>query len=98
VRQAEEMIRKLRRGLLVNRRSTSASSEYAPRSVEVSSAVTNPGVTLFPKEELMHLTNAIPRAPEALIAREQEERDAETRGADGKTEIYNINVDSLMKG
>ncbi len=99
LRQAEEMIRVLYdRDYLVNPQINVVVVEYAKRTVNVIGQVNQPGAVLFPQEQGLTLLDAISRAGGFTRLAERKEVKLTRTNADGKTETYIINVDSLIKG
>lgn len=99
VRQAEEVIRaRYDADFLKNPQITITVLEYTPRTVQVLGAVNQPGAIAFTPEQQMTIMEAIARAGgQARIADIRRVR-LTRQMAEGKTEIYTINLDDLMKG
>ncbi|MBI5424808.1 MAG: polysaccharide export protein [Opitutae bacterium] len=99
VRQAEELIRaRYDADFLKNPQITITVLEYTPRTVQVLGAVNQPGAIAFTPEQQMTIMEAIARAGgQARIADIRRVR-LTRQMAEGKTEIYTINLDDLMKG
>lgn len=99
VRQAEEQIRaRYDADFLKNPQITITVLEYTPRTVQVLGAVNQPGAIAFTPEQQMTIMEAIARAGgQARIADIRRVR-LTRQMPDGKTEIYTINLDDLMKG
>lgn len=99
VRQAEELIRaRYDADFLKNPQITITVLEYTPRTVQVLGAVNQPGAITFTPEQQMTIMEAIARAGgQARIADIRRVR-LTRQMAEGKTEIYTINLDDLMKG
>lgn len=99
VRQAEEVIRaRYDADYLKNPQITITVLEYTPRTVQVLGAVNQPGAIAFTPEQQMTIMEAIARAGgQARIADIRRVR-LTRQMAEGKTEIYTINLDDLMKG
>lgn len=99
VRQAEELIRKLYDSdYLVNPQVNITVVEYAPRTMEVFGAVTNPGVIVFPREEQLTLTGAISRAGSFSRLANKKAVTLKRTMPDGKIQTWIVNVDELTKG
>ncbi|MEY4939282.1 MAG: hypothetical protein RIQ93_1017 [Verrucomicrobiota bacterium] len=99
VRQAEELIRKLYDAdFLVNPQVNITVVEYAPRTMEVFGAVTNPGVIVFPREEQLTLTGAISRAGSFSRLANKKAVTLKRTLPDGKIQTWIVNVDELTKG
>ncbi|WP_415909882.1 polysaccharide biosynthesis/export family protein [Oleiharenicola sp. Vm1] len=99
VRQAEELIRaRYDADYLKNPQITITVLEYTPRTVQVLGAVNQPGAIAFTPEQQMTIMEAIAKAGgQARVADIRKVR-LTREGPDGKTEIYTINLDDLMKG
>lgn len=99
VRQAEELIRaRYDADFLKNPQITITVMEYTPRTVQVLGAVNQPGAIAFTPEQQMTIMEAIARAGgQARIADIRRVR-LTRQMAEGKTEIFTINLDDLMKG
>lgn len=99
VRQAEELIRaRYDADYLKNPQITITVLEYTPRTVQVLGAVNQAGAVAFTPEQQMTIMEAIGRAGgQARIADMRKVR-LTRQTADGKTEIYTINLEDLMKG
>lgn len=99
VQQAEQLIRQLYDAdYLVNPQVNLTVVEYAPRSVDISGAVSTQGVIYFPKEEGMTLLGAISRAGGFTRLANKKAVTLKRTLPDGKVETYKIDVDELMKG
>jgi polysaccharide export outer membrane protein len=99
VRQAEELIGKLYDAdFLVNPQVNITVLEYAPRTMEVFGAVTNPGVIVFPREEQLTLTGAISRAGSFSRLANKKAVTLKRTMPDGKIQTWIVNVDELTKG
>jgi len=99
VRQAEELIcARYDADFLKNPQITITVLEYTPRTVQVLGAVNQPGAIAFTPEQQMTIMEAIARAGgQARIADIRRVR-LTRQMPEGKTEIYTINLDDLMKG
>ena len=99
VRQAEELIRaRYDADFLKNPQITITVLEYTPRTVQVLGAVNQPGAIAFTPEQQMGIMEAIAKAGgQARISDIRKVR-LTRQGADGKPEIFIINLDDLMKG
>lgn len=99
VRQAEELIRaRYDADFLKNPQITITVLEYTPRTVQVLGAVNQPGAIAFTPEQQMGIMEAIAKAGgQARISDIRKVR-LTRQGADGKSEIFIINLDDLMKG
>lgn len=97
--QAQEMIQDLyKRDYLVNPQINITVVDYAKRSINVLGSVGNPGVVYFPQEEGMTLLDAISRAGGFTRLADKKHVKLTRTTADGKTESFVINADSLMQG
>lgn len=99
VRQAEELIRvRYDADYLKNPQITITVLEYTPRTVQVVGAVNQPGAIAFTPEQQMGIMEAIAKAGgQARIADIRKVR-LTRQVPGGKTEIFTINLDDLMKG
>jgi polysaccharide export outer membrane protein len=99
VRQAEEMIRaRYDADYLKNPQITITVLEYTPRTVQVLGAVNSPGAIAFTPEQQMTIMEAIARAGGQSRVSDIRRVRLTRQGAAGKTEIFTINLDDLMKG
>lgn len=98
VRQAEELIRsRYDAEYLKNPQITITVLEYTPRTVQVLGAVNQPGAIAFTPEQQMTIMEALAKAGgQSRVADIRKVR--LTRQTSGKTEIFTINLDDLMKG
>ncbi len=99
IRQAQEMIQDLyKRDYLVNPQINITVLDYAKRSINVLGSVGNPGVVYFPQEEGLTLLDAISRAGGFTRLADKKRVKLTRTLADGKTESFVINADSIMQG
>lgn len=99
VRQAQNLIQDLyRQDYLVNPQVNIIVTEYAKRSINVLGSVGSPGVVYFPQEEGLSLLDAISRAGGFTRLADRKRVKLTRSTADGKTENYEINCDSIIQG
>lgn len=99
IRQAQDQIQDLyRRDYLVNPQINIIVVDYAKRSINVLGAVGAPGVVYFPQEEGLTLLDAISRAGSFNRLADRKHVKLTRTTAEGKTETYIINVDSIIQG
>ncbi len=99
IRQAQDQIQDLyRRDFLVNPQINIIVVEYAKRSINVLGAVGAPGVVYFPQEEGLTLLDAISRAGSFNRLADRKHVKLTRTTAEGKTETYVINADSIIQG
>ena len=99
VRQAEEMIRELyAQDYLKNPQVSLLVTNYSQRTVNVIGAVNQPGPVLFPLEKGLTLMEAIARAGGTNRLGKKTNVRVTRINADGRTEVYIINLDKIMKG
>lgn len=99
VRQAEELVRsRYDAEYLKNPQITITVLEYTPRTVQVLGAVNQSGAVAFTPEQPMNIMEAIAKAGgQARIADIRKVR-ITRQSADGKSEIFVVNLEELMKG
>lgn len=99
VRQAEEMIRaRYDAEFLKNPQITITVMEYTPRTVQVLGAVNSPGAIAFTPEQQMTIMEALAKAGGQSRLADIRKVRLTRQMKDGKTEIFTINLDDLMKG
>ncbi len=99
VRQAEELIRaRYDAEYLKNPQITITVLEYTPRTVQVLGAVNQPGAIAFTPEQQMTIMEAIAKAGGQSRLADIRKVRLTRQGPDGKTEIFTVNLDDLMKG
>jgi polysaccharide export outer membrane protein len=99
VRQAEEMIRaRYDAEFLKNPQITITVIEYTPRTVQVLGAVNSPGAIAFTPEQQMTIMEALAKAGGQSRLADIRKVRLTRQTKDGKTEIFTINLDDLMKG
>ena len=99
VRQAEELIRELyEKDYLKNPQVNLLVTNHAQRTVNVIGAVNSPGPVLFPMEKGLTLMEAIARAGGLNRLGEKKDVRVTRINADGKTEVYVVNLEKIMTG
>ncbi len=99
VRQAEEMIRaRYDAEFLKNPQITITVLEYTPRTVQVLGAVNSPGAIAFTPEQQMTIMEALAKAGGQSRLADIRKVRLTRQMKDGKSEIFTINLDDLMKG
>lgn len=99
VRQAEEIIRaRYDADFLKNPQITITVIEYTPRTVQVLGAVNSPGAIAFTPEQQMTIMEALAKAGGQSRLADIRKVRLTRQTKDGKTEIFTINLDDLMKG
>lgn len=99
VRQAEELIRaRYDAEFLKNPQITITVLEYTPRTVQVLGAVNSPGAIAFTPEQQMTIMEALAKAGGQSRLADIRKVRLTRQMKDGKTEIFTINLDDLMKG
>lgn len=99
VRQAEEIIRaRYDADFLKNPQITITVLEYTPRTVQVLGAVNSPGAIAFTPEQQMTIMEALAKAGGQSRLADIRKVRLTRQSKDGKTEIFTINLDDLMKG
>ncbi|MGC4074265.1 MAG: polysaccharide biosynthesis/export family protein [Nibricoccus sp.] len=99
VRQAEEIIRaRYDADYLKNPQITITVLEYTPRTVQVLGAVNQPGAIAFTPEQQMTIMEAIAKAGGQSRLADIRKVRLTRQGTGGKSEIFTINLDDLMKG
>jgi polysaccharide export outer membrane protein len=98
-RQAEEMIRaRYDAEFLKNPQITITVLEYTPRTVQVLGAVNSPGAIAFTPEQQMTIMEALAKAGGQSRLADIRKVRLTRQMKDGKSEIFTINLDDLMKG
>ena len=99
IRDAEAHIRELYdRDYLVNPQINLTVLEYARRTVAVLGSVANPGEIEFPREEGLHLLDAIARAGGFTRLADRRKVRLTRRESAGETVNFIINVDDIIQG
>ena len=99
VRQAEELIRaRYDAEFLKNPQITITVLEYTPRTVQVLGAVNSPGAIAFTPEQQMTIMEALAKAGGQSRLADIRKVRLTRQMKDGKSEIFTINLDDLMKG
>ena len=99
VRQAEELIRaRYDAEFLKNPQITITVLEYTPRTVQVLGAVNSPGAIAVTPEQQMTIMEALAKAGGQSRLADIRKVRLTRQMKDGKSEIFTINLDDLMKG
>lgn len=99
VRQAEELVKaRYDAEFLKNPQITITVLEYTPRTVQVLGAVNQSGAVAFTPEQQMNIMEAIAKAGGQSRLADIKKVRITRQVADGKSDIFIVNLEDLMKG